>query len=514
MKLKNICNIARFAILTIMVIMQSISYAQGFKVKDFKQNLSDGSAFHAPVDAEGHPCGLIKVRTDNADLHFKGDIVGNVENKMNEYWVYVPQGCQILNISHPNCMPFVVNFSDYGIDISSKATYILTIEETKFKKEKTEITIIVKPEDADLYIDDVFIDNLSGNGFYQMYLPKGEHVCRSSKSGYSPNVQAFQTGKSPQNISMELESLMAELEVKCKTATAELYIDGELKGNGVWKGEVFAGEHIIEARQQNFNTQKQSINLSEKESRILSIPELKRTMGKLKIETLPNKVPVSFDGEDIGLSPCEIECESGSHYLSIDAYGCNPYRKDIIMESDSHQEMTVELEYIQDDWYTNLYKKAYKGDVNAIEELAEHFVRGHGGVGKDKEAIFWAERHPNTNEFIARYDSYYWILAYSDAGMPEKGLAITESHGASAEEYDRLGNAFKKKGQYDKAVKCYQQAIQCDKYDMGFGLEGIGDCYLAKGDKQRAATYYKKRLTLDYYDGKNRVVKKLKDLGY
>ena len=60
-----------------------LSFSQGLKVKEFKQNLNDGSAFHAPMDAEEHPCGLIKVRTDNPDLEFVGDVVGKVENKMN-----------------------------------------------------------------------------------------------------------------------------------------------------------------------------------------------------------------------------------------------------------------------------------------------------------------------------------------------------------------------------------------------------------------------------------------------
>ena len=59
------------------------SFSQGFKVKEFKQNMNDGSAFHAPMDADGHPCGLVKVRTDDDKLQFGGNVVGQVENKMN-----------------------------------------------------------------------------------------------------------------------------------------------------------------------------------------------------------------------------------------------------------------------------------------------------------------------------------------------------------------------------------------------------------------------------------------------
>ena len=52
----------------ILLIYSCFSFSQGFNVKEFKQNINDGSAFHAPMDANGHPCGLIKVRSDNSML--------------------------------------------------------------------------------------------------------------------------------------------------------------------------------------------------------------------------------------------------------------------------------------------------------------------------------------------------------------------------------------------------------------------------------------------------------------
>ena len=80
------------------------SFSQGFKVKEFKQIINDGSAFHAPMDEDGHPCGLIKVRTDDPSLKFKGNVIGEVENKTNEYWVYIMrQSCILCRIkSHSN----------------------------------------------------------------------------------------------------------------------------------------------------------------------------------------------------------------------------------------------------------------------------------------------------------------------------------------------------------------------------------------------------------------------------
>ena len=520
---------SRFLLLVLAVVSLENIFAQGFKVRDFKQNINDGSAFHASLDAEGHPCGLIKVRTDNAELKFKGNIVGEVDNKTNEYWVFMPQGSKLLNILHPNFMPMVVDFGAFGIgEVASKATYILTLSEQKYNKEKTGVVATVKPETAALYIDDVFIENLSGNGLYQLYLPKGDHICRIEQKGYRPNVQAVTTGKGTQNLNVELESLMAELEVKCKTGTAEIYIDGELKGNGFWKGSIFAGEHKIEARQQNFESSSKTISIAEKENRTFVIPELKRSMGKIKIETNPSGINVIVDGKEVGISPCTIDVESGKHYVSCKSYGIEPTRYELEVNSGKTETVSLRIQYI-DGWLKEYYQRAYNGNLNDILSLTIE-----AGRKKDyKEAFFWINKHPQKDYLIQHWTSYWknkpeeeqlfgywqfsWIELYSFAGNPDKALELypmakseEESNGGlfMDELYMKyIGEAFLKKKEYDKAIQCFEKAEED-------GFEGLGDCYKAKGNKQLAASYYRKCLNLDYYDGKNRVEKKLKDIGY
>lgn len=502
------------------LLLCTSSFSQGLKVKEFTQNLNDGSAFHAPMDADGHPCGLIKVRSNNPDLHFRGDVISDVENKMNEYWVYVSQNSQFLKINHPNFMPIVISFSDYGIDVSPKATYILTLEETKYNKEKTGVTIIVKPEDSGLYIDDLFVDNLSGNGYYQLFLPKGEHVCKLMKTGYRPNVQVVQTGKTSQNINVELESIMAELDVKCKTTTAEIYIDNELKGNGTWKGEILAGEHKIEARQQNFNSHIQTITLAEKENMSFIIPELKRAMGKVHIETEPSNFPVIIDGKLVGTSPCTLDIESGNHYVSCKSYGIIQNRSDFEINGDEMNTVSLRLQFTDDD-----YQKAYNGDLGMILWMAID----KNWRGEYEESVFWMEKYPQKETLLRNYQSYWnskneiygwwrceWIKAYCEVGMPEKAIELfpyfrkeAERNGGGFDEsrnMSYIGDGLYKKKEIDKAIQYYEKA-------SNDGLEGLGDCYASKGDKQRAASYYREWLNLGYSDGRKRVEKKLNELG-
>lgn len=504
----------------ILLIYSCFSFSQGFNVKEFKQNINDGSAFHAPMDANGHPCGLIKVRSDNSMLKFGGNVVGNVENKTNEYWVYMAQGSSQLQIKHPNFIPLNINFCDYGIDeITSKATYILTLSEMRYKPEKTGLTITIKPETAFLYIDDVLVDNLNGNGYYQLYLPKGDHICRFEQKGYRPNVQAIATGKGGQNLNIELESVMAELEVKCKTSTAEIYVDGEKKGTGMWKGTVYAGNHEIEAKQQNHESSRQSISIAEKESRVFIIPELKRSVGKIKIVTNPTGIPVIVDGKNVGLSPCTIEVESGKHYVSCKSYGIEPTRSDVEVSGGKTIDVKLQIKY-DGDWLKEYYQRAYNGSKEDILFLSSQACR----TGKYQEAVFWINRHPQ-GETIVKYWQKYgeelninaywqcdWIEVYSKVGNPEKALEIYPIWEENIEiflydlEMKHIGDGFYKKKDIDKAIQCYEKAGE-------EGYEGLGDCYAAKGNKQLAANYYRKCLNKKYVDDRNRIEKKLKELG-
>lgn len=480
----------RFFLSFFLVLVSCFSYSQGFKVKEFKMNISDGDAWHAPSDANGNQCGLVKVRIDDDKLQFGGNIVGEVENKMNEYRVYMSKGSKSLVIMHPNFLPMFVNFSTYDIDeVSSKATYIMNLVPIKFK-EKNCLVVTTKPEDANLYLNDVFVENLSGGGLYKLYLEKGDYVCRIEKKGYSKNVQAVTIGKSPQNINAQLESVMAELEVKCKTATAEIYIDGELKGNGAWKGDVLAGDHQIEARQQNFQSCSQTISIAEKESRSFVIPELMRSMGKVKVVTNPSGMPVVVDGKDVGISPCTIDIESGKHYVSCKSYGVVPTRSNIEVNGGKTCDVELQIQYAEGVW-KDCYERAYNGSPENILSLA-----CLGGIlGNYQEAVFWINRHPQGDtavkywqEYGARTNLRYWECDWIQI-------------------YSAVGHEFYEKKEIDKAIQCFEKAGK-------YGYEGLGDCYKAKGNKQLAASYYRKCLNLDYYDGKNRVVKKLEELEY
>ena len=427
-----------------MVFYSLCSYPQGFYVKEFKQNLNDGSAFHAPLDSLGSPCGLIKVRTDNPDLHFSGSIVGEVKNKLNEYYVYLTKGSKQLKVTHANFLPLVVDFNAYGIDeIASKATYILTLRESNYIKEKCRITFSLKPENAQLFIDDIAIENLSGNGFYQLYLPKGEHVYRMAYDGYRPQIQTITSGNTSLDFSVELESVMANLQIKCKTETAEIFVDGELKGNGLWNGDVLPGPHKIEARQRNYISQTQQISLEEKENRMISIPELIRSKGRLKIATNIPNMRVMLDGGLVGITPCEVETETGEHYVSCDAFGCLPNRSNVNVNSEKVTNTVLVLEFDSNNFFAEYYPKAYQGDIKSMSVLtANRMLKTWcSGAENIEEAVFWRER-------IEELDSHFYSSP-SELEFAEEWLLT----------YESLAKEYEEKGDLAKAIHCYNKFL-------------------------------------------------------
>ena len=121
----------RNLLLSFVLLFAAISsaLAQELTVKSFKLAGSDLTAQTQPrKDLNDRNCALIKVGVGLQGVQFEGGIMGNVENKTGEYWVYMPQGNRQLKVKHANYAPVMVTFADYGVEkLESNRTYELII---------------------------------------------------------------------------------------------------------------------------------------------------------------------------------------------------------------------------------------------------------------------------------------------------------------------------------------------------------------------------------------------------
>ena len=129
--LKNNINFMRNILLSLVLLFAAISstFAQELTVKSFKLAGNDLTAQTQPrKDLNDRNCALIKVGIGLQGVQFEGGIMGNVENKTGEYWVYMPQGNRQLKVKHTNYAPVMVTFADYGVEkLESNRTYELIV---------------------------------------------------------------------------------------------------------------------------------------------------------------------------------------------------------------------------------------------------------------------------------------------------------------------------------------------------------------------------------------------------
>ena len=178
---KEHCHITnmRRLILSLFLLFAAISstLAQELTVKSFKLASSDLTAQTQPrKDLNNHNCALIKVGLGLQGVQFEGSIVGNVENKTGEYWVYMPQGNRMLKVKHANYAPVMVNFADYGVEkVESNRTYELVVTASGWmqSEQKQELTIRYTPSSATVLVDNKMVKGK--NGVAQTTLPVGQH---------------------------------------------------------------------------------------------------------------------------------------------------------------------------------------------------------------------------------------------------------------------------------------------------------------------------------------------------
>lgn len=367
----------RIIIITFWLLaFEQVLLAQGFKVKELKSNNSDLSAStQSRIDKNGHPCGLVKIQSKIQGLEFDGDIIGDVTYNLNEYWLYLAKGAKEFVITRPNYLPYTILLTDYGIDaIAAKNTYLLVLKDDQLNEEKCGVILHVKPYEAVVNIDGVKLKT-AVDGSYRLSLPKGEHFCNISLVGYKADTRSIFTGKGMQDVDVQLESIMAEVNVSSHSGTAEILIDSISRGLGSWNGKLMPGKHTISLRQEGCVPVEHTISLSQKEKRAFNFPKLQYITGSLSFSSTPEGCTVYIDGEDYGKTPCTVDdVVYGQHLIRVELDSCGLKReKEIEVSISDNTNQQVRCELVSPEKMTcysksyELFRKGYKVELRGNE---------------------------------------------------------------------------------------------------------------------------------------------------
>lgn len=190
--------------LTLFLLLFAMLFVQAqeeVKIISFEENITDLSGSVNPrKDAKGAVCALVKVLVLADKVSFDGVVVGDVERKGNEYWVYMRPGAARLSVQIPNMQPLDVSFEDFGVEsLSSKVTYALRLDvpddsQVELSDSMQYIVFQVFPQDAVVVLDG---DTLElEDGTVQKRVKLGQHR-------YSVSRQFFSTENGVANVEKE-----------------------------------------------------------------------------------------------------------------------------------------------------------------------------------------------------------------------------------------------------------------------------------------------------------------------
>lgn len=115
----------------LMVIAATTLWAGQLRVRSFTPDYSDLSAStYKRNDLNGRPCALVIVELPVEGCRFQGNIRGEVEFMVSQYWVYLTEGTRMLKILCPGAEAFMAELVDENgnVGVESQVTYHLFLD--------------------------------------------------------------------------------------------------------------------------------------------------------------------------------------------------------------------------------------------------------------------------------------------------------------------------------------------------------------------------------------------------
>ena len=130
----------RIVIILCLLIAAFDVFGQKLTVEKMEVAPMDLSASTQPRnDRNGNPCALVKVLMVDGLDRVEGNVIGDVEDRGTEKWVYLSAGTKMMKIVPKNHLPLMITFADYGIKkAESKVTYTLALVEPALKGQEAE----------------------------------------------------------------------------------------------------------------------------------------------------------------------------------------------------------------------------------------------------------------------------------------------------------------------------------------------------------------------------------------
>lgn len=334
----------RFIVTIIILSLYATLGAQELSIKSFEPNTRDLAARSNPrLDNNDVPCALVKVHLASADAIFEGSVIGNVEYKTGEYWVYMPNGSKRLTVKLEGYLPLYIEFPTV---LESKVTYVLTIsgvfvsgQQPQEVRTKTGWIILEsEPSGAAVYINGEFVGNTPLDSYKQPY---GRYTYRLEKPNYhnASGVVELNSSKYEENIT--LSPAFGAVKVSSNVTGAIVLLDGKNTGHVTpcTLNEIASGEHTVSLQKEKYAPMQYKVTVEDGQVAIVN-GNLDARFATINVKTLQG-ADIYIDNTKKGTSEYVQDLMEGYYDIEVSLAHHKPVTKQI--QVIAGQSQTVEV---------------------------------------------------------------------------------------------------------------------------------------------------------------------------
>lgn len=356
---------------------------------------------------------------------------------------YKPQlNYLIVSADQPNAMIYV-NDEFVGRQKISKAltvggTYKWKIECEGYHsetgsillKEKTTIDKVLRPAFGFVNITtkpengaEIFIDNeYAGKSPCTVKRTSGDYTIKAVKQSFK-SVEKLVTVNDNDTTYAELDISGGLVSVVITTdPQSGIYIDNALKGTGEWKGYLYEGTHIIEARKDHHKTTFKKVEINQNGDYNIDIDAPTPICGTIDINSNPMDAEIYIDGQHYGLTPNIItDIIIGEHTIKLVKSGYNTLEKKIEVNENRVLSLNETLTVKSTQTTTTTVNKPQSTTVNKSQSTTTTLKPSTNATAKSTQSS--QSKKTNSKKKIYKVTFLDVNFAYSIA--PQTSLGLT-----------------------------------------------------------------------------------------
>ncbi|MGM9799925.1 MAG: SUMF1/EgtB/PvdO family nonheme iron enzyme [Muribaculaceae bacterium] len=325
-----------------MVILLSVlsfsAMGQDMIIRSLEAKPFDASAsVHRRLDLNKQPCALVKVQLAAPGAAFEGNVIGEVEYKVSEYWVYMSRDTKRIAIKCPNYLPVMVEFSDYGIrGLDGGTTYELVVAlPMLYNKNEPQVTaqyvmFEVSPQNAIVELDGEILEVTDGTAQARKLF--GTYPYKVFAPLYHPEESTVKV-IDPENkhiVTVNLAPAYGYLSVP-GTGTlsgAKVYVNNEYKGMTPYNSEKMAsGVYDVKIVKSLYASLQRQVTVKDNETTTFS-PELSADYADVTF-TVENGADIYINNEYKGSGTWKGSLGSGNYVVECRKENHKPSTREI-----------------------------------------------------------------------------------------------------------------------------------------------------------------------------------------